>query len=89
MGGADRLQQKVAEFGKGGGFLAGDAALREQAEDLGESAVHAGGGGEVAGGGKEFGEIVGSAADMGLRERLAEELFLAFGVVNAERGMNV
>jgi hypothetical protein len=89
VGGADRLQQKVAEFGEGGGFLTGDAALREQSEDLGERAVHAGGRGEIARGGKEFGEIVGSAADMAFREGIAEKLFLAFGVIDAERGVNV
>src|ERR1700751_2917934 len=49
--GGDRLQQEVAELGEGGGFLARDAALREQAENLAERAVHAGGGGEIAAGG--------------------------------------
>ncbi len=62
-GGGDALQQEVAEFGEGGGFLARDAALREQAEHLGESAVHAGGGGEIAAGGIEFGKIETGADD--------------------------
>src|SRR5437879_6377896 len=60
VGGADRLQQQVAEFGESGGLLAGDAALRQQAKNLAQSAVHAGGGREIAGGGKEFGEVEGS-----------------------------
>ena len=55
--GADRLQQEVGELGEGGGFLARDTALRQQAKNLGESAVHAGSGGKVAGSGIEFGEI--------------------------------
>ena len=62
--GGDRLQQEVAELGEGGGFLAGNAALREQAKDLAERAVHAGGGGEIAAGGIEFGKIE-SGADNG------------------------
>src|SRR5690242_3711357 len=88
-GGANALQQKMGEFGEGGGFLAGDAALREQAKHMTEGAVHAGGGGEVARGGKQFGEIVALAADEAFREGLAEQLFFAFGMVDAERGMNV
>ena len=63
-GGGNRLQQEVAEFGEGGGFLARDAALREQAEHLGESAVHAGGGSEIAAGGIEFGKIETGADDV-------------------------
>ncbi len=42
---------------EGGGFLARNAALREQAKNLSESAVYAGGGGEIAAGGIEFGKI--------------------------------
>jgi hypothetical protein len=42
---------------EGGGFLAGDAPLREQAKHLTEGAVHAGGGGEVAAGGIKFGKV--------------------------------
>jgi hypothetical protein len=61
--GGNGLQQEVAKFGEGGGFLARDAALREQAEHLGESAVHAGGGSEIAAGGIEFGKIETGADD--------------------------
>src|SRR5260370_34045919 len=55
-GGGDGLQQEVAELGEGGGFLARDAVLREQAKHLAESAVHACGGGE------------GPAGRLGVRE---------------------
>ena len=61
--GGDRLQQEVAELGEGGGFLARNAALREKAENLAERAVHAGGGGEVAAGGIEFGKIESGTDD--------------------------
>ena len=54
-------QQELGEMAEGGGFLAGDAALGEEAKDLSEGAVHAGGGGEVAAGGIEFGKIEGAA----------------------------
>ena len=57
------LQQEVAEFGEGGGFLAGDAALREEAKHLAERAVHARGGGEIAAGGIEFWKIEGVPDD--------------------------
>ena len=88
--GGDRLQQEVAELGEGGGFLARDAALREEAKDLAESAAHASGGGEIAAGGKEFGKIEG-AADDGAPSGAgcAKQLLFAFGVVVAERGVNV
>jgi len=49
---------------KGGGFLARDAALREQPKNLPEGAVHAGGGSEVAAGGIEFGKIECGADDV-------------------------
>src|SRR4029077_1251691 len=56
-GGRDALQEEVAELGEGGGFLAGNVALREEAKHLAERAVHAGGGGEIAACGIEFGKI--------------------------------
>ena len=88
--GRDGLQQEVAEFGEGGGFLAGDAALREEAKDLAEGPVHANGGGEITAGGIEFGKIEG-AADDGAPSGAgcAKQLLFAFGVVVAERRMNV
>src|SRR5438128_12320692 len=52
----DGTQQELGEMAEGGGFLSRDAALREQAKDLSESAVHAAGGGEIAAGGVEFGK---------------------------------
>ncbi len=57
-------QQELGEVAEGGGFLAGNAALREQAKHLGEGAVHAGGGGEVAAGGMEFGKVECGADDV-------------------------
>jgi len=90
MGGGDRLQQEVAELGEGGGFLAGDAALREEAKHLAERAVHARGGGEIAAGGIEFGKIEGAPDDGAPSEAgCAKQLLFAFGVVVAERRMNV
>ncbi len=74
---------------EGGGFLARDAALREQAKHLTESAVHATGGGEVAAGGIEFGKVECAADDVASGGRIAEQLFFSFGVEAAERGMNV
>src|SRR6266566_3007876 len=62
--GGNGSQQKLREMAEGGGFLAGDAALREQAKHLGEGAVYAGGGGEVAAGGIEFGKIECGADDV-------------------------
>ena len=88
--GGDRLQQEVGEFGEGGGFLAGNAALREQAKDLAERAVHAGGGGEIVAGGIEFGKIEGAADDGAPSETgCAKQLLFAFGVVVTKRGVNV
>ena len=55
--GGNGPQQELGEVAEGGGFLAGNTALREQAEDLGEGAVHAAGGGEVAAGGIKFGKV--------------------------------
>jgi hypothetical protein len=40
-----------------GGFLARDAPLREQAENLSEGAVHAGSACEIVAGGIEFGKV--------------------------------
>src|SRR5580700_10511012 len=62
-GGGNALEQQLAELGEGGGFLTRNAALREQAEDLTEGAVHAGGRGEIAAGGIEFGKIETGADD--------------------------
>ena len=89
-GGRDALQEEVAELGEGGGFLAGNAALREEAKHLAERAAHTGGGGEIAAGGIEFGKIEG-AADDGAPSGAgsAKQLLFAFGVVVAERRMNV
>ena len=88
-GGADRLQQEMGELAEGGGFLAGDAALREKAKHLAEGAVHAGGGGEIAGGGKEFGKVEGWAADAASGVRSSEQLLFALGVIGTERRMNI
>jgi len=90
MGGRNGLQQEVAELGEGGGFLAGDAALREQAKHLSEGAAHAGGCGEIAAGGIEFGKVERAADDGAPSEAgRAKQLLFAFGVVVAERGVNV
>ncbi len=48
---------------EGGGFLARDAPLREQAKNLTESAVHAGGGGEVAAGQRSGNGLVSTLAE--------------------------
>jgi len=82
-------QQELGEVAEGSGFLARDAALREQAKHLGESAVHAGGGGEVAAGGVEFGKVEGGADDLTSGCRVAEQLVFSFGVKATQRGMNV
>ena len=74
---------------EGGGFLARDAPLREQAKHLGEGAVHAAGGGEVAAGGMEFGKVERRSDDVTSGCRVAEQLFFSFGVKAAEGGMNV
>ena len=55
--GGDGTQQELGEVAEGGGFLARDAPLREQAKNLTERAVHTGGGGEVAASGIEFGKV--------------------------------
>jgi len=47
----DGSEQELGEVAEGGGLLARDAPLGEQAKDLAEGAVHAGGGGEVTAGG--------------------------------------
>ena len=87
--GGDGAQQERGEVSEGGGFLARDAALREEAKDLGEGTVHAGGGREIAAGGIELGKIKGrSAGDARGGMRNAEQLVLSFGVVPAEGGMN-
>ena len=83
----DRSQQELSEMAEGGGFLTRDAPLDEQAKNQGEGAVHAGGGGEVAGGGKQFGKIERGAED--LTSGAAEQLILPLGVKGAEGGMNV
>src|SRR5437879_7003742 len=62
--GGNGSQQELGEMAEGGRFLARNAALREQAKNLGEGAVHAGGGGEVAAGGIEFGKIECGADDV-------------------------
>ena len=72
---------------EGGGFLARNAALREQAKNHSQSAVHSGGGGEVAAGGIEFGKI--ERGSDGAGAGFAEQLVFTFGVEAAERGMNV
>ncbi len=72
---------------EGGGFLAGDSALRKQAKHLREGAVHACGGGEIAAGGIEFGKVE-LAGDEGA-SRVAEQLVFSIGVIGAERGVNV
>jgi len=59
----DGLQEELREVAESGGFLPRNASLREQAKDLSESAVHAGGGGEVAAGGIEFGKVACPADD--------------------------
>jgi hypothetical protein len=85
----DGLQQELGEIAKRGGFLARDAPLREQAKNLSESAVHAGGGGEVAAGGIEFGKVERRSDDVTSGCRVAEQLVFSFGVKATEGGMNV
>src|SRR5207245_2760333 len=63
--------------------------LREQAKHLGEGAVHAGGGGEIATGGMEFGKVECGADDVTSGRRVAEQLVFSFGVKAAQGGMNV
>ena len=82
-------QQELGEVAEGGGFLARDAPLRKQAEDLGEGAVHAGGSGEVAAGGIKFGEVECGADDVAARRRIAKQLVFSFGVEATERGVNI
>jgi len=72
-----------------GGLLARDAPLREQAENLSESAVHAGGGGEIAAGGMEFGKVECPSDNVASGRGAAEQLFFSFGVKRAEGGMNI
>src|SRR6266704_2105378 len=86
--GGDGTQQELGEVAEGGCFLARNAALREQAKNLSESAVYAGGGGEIAAGGKEFGKIECGADDVASGYRIAEQLLFSFGVEAAARGMN-
>ena len=85
----DGPQQKLGEVAEGGGFLARNAALREQAKNLCENAVHAGGGGEVAAGGIEFGEVERSTDDVPCGQRFAEQLVFAFGVKATEGRVNI
>ena len=74
---------------EGGGFLARDAPLGQQAEHLRKSAADAGDGREIAAGGIEFGEIERGADDVARGRGFAEELLFAFGVKGTERGVNV
>ena len=87
--GGNGPQQELGEVAEGGGFLAGNTALREQAKHLGEGAVHAGGGGEITAGGMEFGKVECGADDVTSGCRVAEQLVFSFGVEAAEGGMNV
>ena len=86
--GENALEQEVTELSEGGGFLAGDAPLRQQAKNLGESAVDTGGVGEVAAGGIEFGEIEFAAEEGADAPRGAEQLLFPFVVIAAEGRMN-
>jgi hypothetical protein len=63
--------------------------LREQAKNLGESAVHAGGGGEIVAGGIEFGKVECRSDNVACRRGAAEQLFFSFGVKGTQGGMNV
>ncbi len=87
--GGNRPQQELGEMAEGGGFLARDAPLREQAKNLTERAVYAGGGREVAAGGIEFGKIECATDDVTSGCRVAEQLVFSFGVEAAEGGMNI
>ena len=82
-------QQKPGEMTEGGGLLARNAPLREQAKNLSESAVHAGGGGEIAAGGIEFGKVERRSDNVASGRGAAEQLFLSFGVKGTHGGMNV
>ena len=79
----------MGEIAEGGGFLARNAALREQAKNLSESAVHACEGGEVAAGGMEFGKIECRSDDVTCGCGVAEQLFFSFGVKATQGGLNV
>ena len=74
---------------EGGGSLARNAALREQAKNLSEGAVHAGSGGEIATGGMQFGKVECRSDDVTSGGRVAEQLVFAFGVKATQGGMNV
>src|SRR6266581_1158154 len=87
--GGNGPQQELGEVAEGGGFLAGNTALREQTKHLGEGAVHAGGGGEITAGGMEFGKVECGADDVTSGCRVAEQLVFSFGVKAAQGGMNV
>src|SRR6266581_4495426 len=87
--GGNGTQQELGEVAEGGGFLARDAPLREQAKHLGEGAVHAGGGGEIAASGMEFGKVERRSDDVTSGCRVAEQLVFSFGVKAAQGGMNV
>jgi hypothetical protein len=82
-------QQKLGEMTEGGGFLARNAPLREQAENLSESAVHAGSGGEIAAGGIELGKVKCRSDNIASGCGAAEQLFFSFGVKGTHGGMNV
>lgn len=85
----DGAQQKLGEMAEGGGFLAGDAPLGEEAEDLSESAVHAGGGREIGAGGIEFGKVESRSDHVASGRGAAEQLLFSFGVKGTHGGMNV
>ena len=82
-------QQKLGEMTESGGFLARNAPLREQAKNLSEGAVHAGGGGEIAAGGMEFGKVECRSDNVASGRGAAEQLFFSFGVKGTHGGMNV
>jgi hypothetical protein len=84
----DGAQQKLGEMAESGGFLARNAPVREQAKNLCESAVHTGGGGEIAAGGIEFGKVERGADDVASGRGPAEQLLFSFGVKGTEGGMN-
>ena len=73
---------------EGGGFLARDAPLGEQAKDLSESAVNSRRGSEVAAGGMELGKVEYGADDVTSGCRVAEQLFFSFSVKAAAGGMD-
>jgi hypothetical protein len=82
-------QQELREMTEGGGFLTRNPALREEAKNLRESAVHAGGGAEVAAGRIEFGKIERLSDDVTSGHRVTEQLFLSLGVKAAAGGIDV